>query len=376
MLLILREELVCAIILLFLLFYYSTNKIKEKGQYFLHLVCIGLTHVVFDMVTIHTVNYLQVVPSVVNRILHILFYLTGILFARGLYSYTLSICSVHKKARLLEIMGNVPLPIFGALLLILPMEYVKGRWTNYSYGPLAFAGYAVFLIYCTACVLTILFSAKKLDTRTKWSVLPMFVALCAAVIAQALIPELLMTSASITFACVGMFVALDNPDKQYKKQALWDFLTGLKNRNSFDRDMAMYTDRYGGSGNRRRIGFLVADLNGLKSTNDNYGHVEGDRLLSTAAEVLRKNLKQAEHIYRIGGDEFVAVYLSPNDDSVAAEIENVRQSCGKVTDLVLPLEIAIGYSSGVADHHLEDIFRAADRLMYENKADMKQSKVS
>ena len=140
--------------------------------------------------------------------------------------------------------------------------------------------------------------------------------------------------------------------------------------------MEMYTDRYGGSGNRRRIGFLVADLNGLKSTNDNYGHVEGDHLLSAAAEVLKSNLRRAEHIYRIGGDEFVAVYLSPDDEIVAAEIEGVKRSCSEVTDLVLPLEIAIGYASGVADSRLEDIFRSADHLMYENKAAMKQSKTS
>ena len=265
MLLILREELVCAIILSFLLFYYATNKIKEKRQLFLHLIALALLHVLFDAVTIITVNYRSVVPDGLNRVMHILFYMTGILFGRGLYSYTLSICSVHKYARLLERLGWLPLPFFFVLLLALPMEYVKGRGTDYSYGPLAFAGYALFLAYCVACVAIIAVLRKRVEPRVKWAILPMFAALCSTVITQALIPELLMTSASITFACVGMFVALDNPDKKYKEQALWDFLTGLKNRNSFDKDLEMYAERYG-IGNRRRIGFLVADLNGLKPT--------------------------------------------------------------------------------------------------------------
>lgn len=371
MLLILREELVCAIILSFLLFYYTTNKIKEKGLYFLKLISAALAHVLFDAITIITVNYRHVVPDSLNRAAHILFYAFGILFGYGLYRYTLSICAIHKRPRFVEWVSTAPLPIFFLLLLVLPMEYVEGRGTDYSYGPLAFAGYALFLAYCLVCVTLLIIFRKRVEPRAKWAILPMFVALCSAVIAQALIPELLMTSASVTFASVGMFVALDNPDKKYKEQALWDFLTGLKNRNSFDKDMEMYANRYG-SGNRRRIGFLMADLNGLKQANDSYGHVEGDRLLSAAAEVLSGNLKLAEHIYRIGGDEFVAVYLSPDDDAVAAEIEQVRAGCKAVTDQVLPLEIAMGYVSGVANGAPEEILREADRLMYENKTAMKQ----
>ena len=87
---------------------------------------------------------------------------------------------------------------------------------------------------------------------------------------------------------------------------------------------------------------------------------------------MRETLKLAEHIYRVGGDEFVAVYLSPDDDAVAAEMEQTAARCREITDQVVPLEIAMGYVSGVADGEPGWILQAADRMMYENKMAMKQ----
>lgn len=80
MLLILREEIICAIILIFLTFYYSINKVKDKGMLFLRISCVGLLHVLLDMTTVITVNNLDTVPRLLNDALHIAFYLSGILF--------------------------------------------------------------------------------------------------------------------------------------------------------------------------------------------------------------------------------------------------------------------------------------------------------
>lgn len=372
MLLILREEIICLVILTFLLFYYATNKIKEKGKYFFRLIGIAMAHVLFDIVTILTVNHRDIVPDPLNRLAHILFYLAGILFAYQFYVYTLRICALFKRATLMTHLGAIPLLIFSVFLLGLPMEYVEGNGTHYSYGPLAFLGYGVFFFYCIVILLLLLCSRKKIEPRVQWAIIPMIFAMCLSVLAQMLIPELLMTSAAITFVCIGMFVALDNPDKAYKEQALWDFLTGLKNRNCFDKDLTMYHERFAGKQNRRRIGFLIADLNYLKIANDKYGHAEGDRLLSAAADALRDHLKQAEHIYRIGGDEFVAIYLSPNDNAVADEIEAVYTACAENRGLAVPLSIAIGYASGIADENLDLILRTADQRMYLHKNETKK----
>ena len=367
MLLILREEILCLLILSFLLFYYLVNKIKAKGQGFARLIAVAIAYVLLDMTTVVTVNHMEIVPDAVNRWAHILFYLVGLLLGYQFYVYILGVCARYKQVRIMERVGLIPVLLFSVLLLVLPMEYVAGRGTYYSFGPLAILGYALFILYCLACLFVLIQSREKLEARVQWALFPMIVFMCAAIIAQAVIPELLMTSAACTFVCIGLFVALDNPDKDYKEQAMWDFLTGLKNQNCFKKDMAMYRERFADKHNRRRIGFVVADLNWLKRANDTYGHVEGDRLLSAAADALRDNLKQAEHIYRTGGDEFVAVYLSPDDAAVAQEMEQVRSACRAVTDLVVPLEIAMGYAADVAGVNLQEILDEADRRMYENK---------
>lgn len=371
MLLILREELICLIILLFLTFYYVMNKVKDKEMLFLHMSVVALIHTCFDLITVITVNHLDVVPDSVNRLLHICFYLSGILFALQFYHYVLNLCAPYQQIRTLKIAGYIPLVLFSLLLLILPMDYVHGRGTNYSFGPLAYVGYAIFLLYCTLCVILLFVSRHKLDSRVRMALLPMILIMYIAVILQALIPELLMTGANVTLICISTFVALDNPDRDFMKQALWDFLTGLKNRNSYERDLAQYTIGVKGRNASRSIGFVVADMNYLKTVNDTYGHPEGDRLIAGAASVLKEHLKSAEHVYRLGGDEFIAIYLSPSDQKVMQEMEAVRRACEKVTDFAVPLSIAMGYASGSLAENVNNILHAADERMYENKAYIK-----
>ncbi len=372
MLLILREEIICLTILIFLIFYYSMNKVQDKETPFLRLVYFALAHVAFDIITVITVNHLDTVPDPVNRLMHICFYISGILFVMGFYQYILRFSVLDKYSTILTRIGYMPLILLILLLLFLPMEYVVGNGTNYSYGPLAFIGYGIFIVYCTTCMAILLTSHNKLTQKVKWALIPMIIMMFAAVILQAIIPELLMTGAGVTFVCIGMFVALDNPDKDFKEQALWDFLTGLKNRNCYNRDLAKYTGQKSRRNTHPHIGFLVADMNYLKTVNDNYGHAEGDKLIAAAAEVLRSHLKSAKNVYRLGGDEFVAIYLSPNDNVVSAEIDKVRTTCLNTSGYVVPLRIAMGYASGANDENYHDIFEKADQRMYEHKIRMKQ----
>lgn len=372
LLLTLREEILSAIILLFLIFYYILNKVKDKEMLFLKMSGVALLHVIFDIITVITVNNREVVPDEVNRFLHICFYITGILFAVWFYNYIVHISVHYKYMHLLENTGYILLIVFTLLLLFLPMEYKKGDGTDYSYGPLAFAGYALFLLYCTICIIMLFFARNRLDQRVRRSLLPMLAVMYSAVVLQAIIPELLMTGGNVTLICIGLFVALDNPDKDFMKQALWDFPTGLKNRNCYDRDMAKYTEQLKVKRKPCRIGFIVADMNYLKTVNDNYGHAEGDRLIAAAASVLRDQLKTAENVYRLGGDEFTAVYFSPDDRIVEQEIENVRLACAKATGYAVELSIAIGYAAGEAEESMDAVFQEADQRMYENKIRIKQ----
>lgn len=373
MLLILREEIICAIVLIFLIFYYLVNKVKDKDMLFLKISLLALVYVFFDAVTVITVNNRNLVSDELNRFLHICFYITGLLFSIWFYNYVVQLTIRYKYVRKMKTAGYLIFVAFILSLLFLPMEYVEGRGTHYSYGPLAILGYALFLLYCTASVVMLLMKRKKLDKRIRRSLLPMLIAMYIAVIIQAIIPELLMTGGNATLICIALFVALDNPDKDFMKQALWDFSTGLNNRNCYNRDIAKYVDQAEIKKRSRTIGFVVADMNYLKTINDKYGHTEGDKLLAAAADVLRTHLKSAENIYRLGGDEFTAIYLSTEDSVVLKEISDVQAACSLVNISSIPLSIAMGYASGVMGKDIPEIFGLADQRMYENKLEIKKA---
>ncbi|MBQ4565975.1 MAG: GGDEF domain-containing protein [Oscillospiraceae bacterium] len=373
MLLILREELICVIILVFLIFYYVVNKVKDKEMLFLKISCSALINIIFDILTVITVNNRDTVPDPINRALHICFYITGLLFAMLFYHYIIQLTVRYKYVHTLKNVGYGIFVAFAFLLLFLPMEYETGKGTDYSYGPLAFLGYALFLLYCTACLVMLLAARKRLDQRIRRALIPMLVAMYVAVILQAMIPELLMTGGIATIICIALFVALDNPDKDYMKQALWDLPTGLNNRNCYNRDLARYTEQGGWKKGPRQIGFVVADLNYLKTVNDQHGHAEGDKLIAAAAGVLRTHLKSAEKVYRLGGDEFVAIYLSLDDRTPVAEMEKVLEACAAADIGPVPLSIAMGYASGPVDGDIDSIFQQADQRMYEHKLQIKQA---
>ena len=340
-----------------------------------------MLHLAFDIITVITVNHQDVVSETVNRGCHIAFYISGILFALGFYNYVINLLGMYKYRKILKIVEYVPFLVFCMLLVFMPMEYRLGNGTWYSHGPLAIAGYALFLVYCGICLVLLIVERKRLDKRVRLALTPIIVVMYFAIFLQAIIPELLMTGAMVTVICIGMFVALDNPDKNFKEQALWDFLTGLKNRNSYVRDIERYKNIY----TNQRKGILVADLNHLKKINDNYGHIEGDKLITAAAHALRDSLKSADNVYRVGGDEFVAIYIGQDEKKIDKEIEAVREACKAYTKraeelyvvandakkTVIPLSIAIGYHVGEVGDIYEDVFEKADELMYKNKAYIK-----
>lgn len=369
-----REEVVCLLVLIFLIGYHSIYKSNDEnndGRSFLKIAFYALGHVLLDMITVVTVNNLDVVPTAVNKVLHIAFYCFGLLFIMEFLDYVIKLTMSNKLLKEYRRIKFFPVLLIIVLSFFLPIEYIKGRGTNYSYGRLIFVCYGIFALYCLLAMVLALVNYKNLDRKMRLAVLPTASLMAAMISLQAVVPELLMTGAALTFVCIGLFITVDNPVSAYLEQALWDNATGVRNKNSFEQQMAAFEKKY--KSKQLSIGFVVCDMNGLKLINDNYGHVEGDKLIKAAAEVLLENLKNAHNVYRIGGDEFAVIYLSPNDEEVVSEMENVRTACDNYTDSPIKLSIAMGYASGTSDPSgFMEIYSKADALMYENKAEIKR----
>ena len=92
-----------------------------------------------------------------------------------------------------------------------------------------------------------------------------------------------------------------------------DRLTSFYNRNRFIQDVSELKE------SPKSVGVVYLDVNGLKEVNDSLGHDAGDRLLKECADIM-KHTAASELLYRIGGDEFVIIYL---DIPEGAFYENV-----------------------------------------------------
>ena len=75
--------------------------------------------------------------------------------------------------------------------------------------------------------------------------------------------------------------------------------------------------------------FLFIDINNLRSVNGLYGHEEGDAYITNVAVTLMTNLRGAEHIYRMGGDEFLAIYRNTDESAVIRDIKRVQEACDR-----------------------------------------------
>ncbi len=115
---------------------------------------------------------------------------------------------------------------------------------------------------------------------------------------------------------------------------------------------------------------IVFDVNGLKKINDTMGHELGDILIADAANVL-KNAFGAEHIYRIGGDEFIVIRENCAEDELDNLFGNYRKCLGefnaKEHAYGKELSISFGHAFYKEGEDFKTVFQHADEAMYRNK---------
>ena len=139
-----------------------------------------------------------------------------------------------------------------------------------------------------------------------------------------------------------------------------DLMTGSLNRNAMNNRVSQFDEQK--EGTVKSIGILFADLNGLKTINDNRGHLEGDRFLKKASAVLRQVFVDDE-IYRAGGDEFMV--LTVNDDK--EEFERKVQQVRSISEAQTRVSFAIGSCFDDSELDIRKALRKADEDMYKDK---------
>ena len=149
-----------------------------------------------------------------------------------------------------------------------------------------------------------------------------------------------------------------------------DDMTDVYNRNKYLDMVRVYYPHI------PEISVIFWDVNGLKYTNDNLGHESGDVLIKGIASSIIKAVDNAGMIYRIGGDEFVAI-LEGNDDTVVDDIiaryNSIADKKNENRYDGIQISASIGKAYG-AGRNIEDIVKKADADMYIQKKKYKKSR--
>lgn len=175
---------------------------------------------------------------------------------------------------------------------------------------------------------------------------------------------------SIIFSVVGMFSSMYLMrvkcerflyEAKSKKLLEIDAMTSLYNRYSFNLEIERIKQV------KESVTICSFDLNGLKVTNDSLGHLAGDELIVACAQCIKDVFGQYGNVFRVGGDEFVAILNGVGIDEKNL-LRDLEDRCRAWKGIYINgFTVSCGIAKSETDIPLEEAIKMSDILMYENK---------
>lgn len=178
----------------------------------------------------------------------------------------------------------------------------------------------------------------------------------------------------ILLLVAGLLVALLRLKREHQRVmrlSQVDELTGLGNRRyllNFTDSLCQQSQR-----NERPLSLALLDIDHFKQVNDTFGHPVGDRILQVFARTLQGEIRGADVLARMGGEEFCVLMPDTDADGARELAERVRaavaslthQELGSATSITVSLGVATGCQSGLDFKHL---YARADQALYQAKS--------
>jgi diguanylate cyclase (GGDEF)-like protein len=162
-------------------------------------------------------------------------------------------------------------------------------------------------------------------------------------------------------------VQLAEANRKLEALAATDWLTDCLNRRAFTTKV----DAALGGGHADGNALLVIDADHFKTINDRFGHHRGDEVLQLIAEAIRANVRDGDLVGRLGGEEF-GVFMHGANEIIAGHVgERIRDAINALfvrsEEIGQRLSVSIGGAAFQGDIGFAELFRVADKRLYEAK---------
>jgi len=158
--------------------------------------------------------------------------------------------------------------------------------------------------------------------------------------------------------------------KKLREASTTDELTGLYNRRGFFNIAHEYIAL--AARRKTKMFLLYMDMDGLKQTNDTFGHHMGDQAILQLSKFIKQTFRTSDIKGRMGGDEFAVFPIDSSLDGVETALARLQKSLDEFntgSDKPFRLSVSAGMAFFDPDHPatIEDLLMRADKLMYERK---------
>lgn len=158
--------------------------------------------------------------------------------------------------------------------------------------------------------------------------------------------------------------------RQALKSATTDPLTGTGNRGALEEAARQEFENL--RRHNRPFSIALIDLDRFKQINDQYGHSAGDTVLKAIARHIQNNSRATDRLFRYGGEEFVLVMGTTNNDGAMINAERLRAMIAGLScvheDKDIPVTMSIGVASAHTEDNLAQLLERADEALYIAKA--------
>jgi diguanylate cyclase (GGDEF)-like protein len=157
--------------------------------------------------------------------------------------------------------------------------------------------------------------------------------------------------------------------KTLEKIAATDKLTGIYNRQSFDRVTSKILQEI--KGKNSTFSIILFDIDNFKQINDKHGHFAGDKVIQTVSSSVYDQLENPELFFRWGGEEFIALLIEKDITQARSLAEVIRSTIKKSATFYQDEKISVTVSLGVAEYiypeGIESLVKRADKALLNAK---------